>query len=781
MKISFALLFITLLIGCQEDISTKENTPIISGTAPDSVVVNSNYIFKPKVSVKDNDTVTFLIKNRPEWLEFNKTTGELRGTPTLEDINEYKNITISVSDGVKTRKLDPFTLIVKANKKNELPTEFISSKEGNIVREKVILDLKGLESLNFNIINPVYEPLPTNEELLNQDSNVSSHALELYPNGYIDANNITIKRENGKSYLYNLSYSKIDSIFVQITEANGSHSIKKLRFNKIVEPQTIYEIDNLNTKNMKVINSDELFNSKVRFFNKKEKECSLNHSCTGSETVQRKTTLGERAVFLAFYSNIHYLYNSVDIMPIFDAWAYNGAYDQNRDGDNEIDFFDFKKPCSNFDECKIDTNNIVPTAHDFLKVIDRDTQKSYLYRSLFRASSPSNRINLKILEYKNTGALGVGGTSRPTSNFGDKLTLSSGLALKKGMLVDFVSKYKDILQDDSSDKYDKKGNLLSNPLNDKDYKKYKKTNEYKKRYQEYKDNYNISSEDEINPAIYDVAHHELMHSFGFGHASGMTYGFSTALKQAVTTYLPYQNLQVVTLPNLYFNINATLNNDLSIDIFNANSKNMLLANEVTVEIFSPNSIKVDFYKKDNKIILHFNELPVNRFFLRIYDNNSHQVMSKLIYPLDFKSNQYISNGKKYFLVEYNQWKNIVSKPANYARMLGNNGSLKPERALLSYEMKVKDATSICRGWSGDLDAKTVNVNDIPILYNSYLKDNIDSKKFFTRNRLYDLTTYKYKDGDTSKQLETPISYDRSDELRTDTQMEEAYILCESSN
>lgn len=777
MKKSLILLAsILFFYGCNNEKVALNRAPVISGTAPQTVDVNNNYTFKPNSFDEDNDSLTYTITNKPEWAEFDPTLGLLSGKPTLNNVGEYKNIIISVTDGEKSHSLAPFNIRVLDSN-----IEFLSSKKGNLIREKLVLDLDGIETLKINISHPQYVPLPTNNEIKNQQSDDNSHSLENYPDGYIGANTITIKHKEGKYYLYNLSYSKIDSVFVEVLNDNGSKSIKKIEFNQSVNSQTIYELDNFSEKNITIVKSDELFNSKVRFFNKNENDCSIDHSCTGSETVYRKATLGERLPILGYFSNMHSIYNSVDIIPIFEAWAYQGTYDQNRDGEEEIDFSNFKKPCNVFDECKIDSDNSVPTEHDFMKVIDEESQKSYLYRAFFRSASPSNRTNLKIIEYINSAVLGLGGTVQPTSNFGDRLTTSSGLSLRKGLLVDLTDQFKAILQTEYSEKYDKNGNLLSNPLSNRDYKKYKKTDEYKRRYKEYRYNYEISASDNISSTIYEVGHHELMHSFGFGHASGMTYGFSTAIKKAIVSYFDYTKPQINNLPNIFFKINANKDNNLIINVRHTDSKEQMLADEVTVEILSPNSVEADFYKKDNQILLHFGSIPVNRFFLRIYDANSHQVMSKLIYPLDFKNNSYDTNTKKYFLVSYSQWKDIVNKPANYARLQGDNGSLKAERALLSYKMKAKEAENICKGWSGDLNAKTINLDDIPMLFNRYLKDNIESKIFFSHNKLYDLSNYNYQNGDQSEQLPPPLEYKASAKLNSDSNMDSAYILCERNN
>ncbi len=90
----------------------KNSSPEISGNPPNTVAVNTAYNFIPTAEDKDGDTLKFSIENKPEWLNFDKKTGKLSGTPTEDDIGTTPNVVISVSDGNKTDILDKFSITV---------------------------------------------------------------------------------------------------------------------------------------------------------------------------------------------------------------------------------------------------------------------------------------------------------------------------------------------------------------------------------------------------------------------------------------------------------------------------------------------------------------------------------------------------------------------------------------------------------------------------------------------------------------------------------------------
>jgi len=87
--------------------------PQIGGSPATSVTEGQAYSFTPTASDADGDTLTFSISGRPSWASFNTGNGNLSGTPGGGDVGSYGNITITVSDGVDSDSLGPFSITVE--------------------------------------------------------------------------------------------------------------------------------------------------------------------------------------------------------------------------------------------------------------------------------------------------------------------------------------------------------------------------------------------------------------------------------------------------------------------------------------------------------------------------------------------------------------------------------------------------------------------------------------------------------------------------------------------
>jgi hypothetical protein len=92
--------------------STTEPPPTISGTPPTSDVAGSPYSFQPSASGPSGTTLAFSVQNKPTWANFSIATGQLYGTPASTQTGIYSNIAVSVSDGVASSSLPPFSITV---------------------------------------------------------------------------------------------------------------------------------------------------------------------------------------------------------------------------------------------------------------------------------------------------------------------------------------------------------------------------------------------------------------------------------------------------------------------------------------------------------------------------------------------------------------------------------------------------------------------------------------------------------------------------------------------
>lgn len=86
--------------------------PTIAGQPFAEVVAGETYEFSPSASDPDGDSLTFSVRNKPAWANFNGTNGRLSGTPTAGDVGSYSNIMISVSDGTASASLPGFAVDV---------------------------------------------------------------------------------------------------------------------------------------------------------------------------------------------------------------------------------------------------------------------------------------------------------------------------------------------------------------------------------------------------------------------------------------------------------------------------------------------------------------------------------------------------------------------------------------------------------------------------------------------------------------------------------------------
>jgi len=93
---------------------TGNTAPMISGTPESVATAGVQYSFRPTAEDPDGDTMQFSISGKPSWASFNNTTGRLYGTPTTNDVGQYDNIVISVSDGQTSSSLRAFSITVEA-------------------------------------------------------------------------------------------------------------------------------------------------------------------------------------------------------------------------------------------------------------------------------------------------------------------------------------------------------------------------------------------------------------------------------------------------------------------------------------------------------------------------------------------------------------------------------------------------------------------------------------------------------------------------------------------
>jgi len=86
--------------------------PTITGSPPPNILEGEPYEFVPTASDADGDMLEFTIARKPAWATFDRATGRLAGTPDTDDVGNFTNIGISVSDGQVAAVLANFDISV---------------------------------------------------------------------------------------------------------------------------------------------------------------------------------------------------------------------------------------------------------------------------------------------------------------------------------------------------------------------------------------------------------------------------------------------------------------------------------------------------------------------------------------------------------------------------------------------------------------------------------------------------------------------------------------------
>jgi hypothetical protein len=94
--------------------AAANQAPTIAGTPAPVVVEGEFYEFVPNAADADGDTLEFSIARKPRWATFDRASGRLAGTPGADDVGNFTNIAITVSDGDTSATLGGFDITVDA-------------------------------------------------------------------------------------------------------------------------------------------------------------------------------------------------------------------------------------------------------------------------------------------------------------------------------------------------------------------------------------------------------------------------------------------------------------------------------------------------------------------------------------------------------------------------------------------------------------------------------------------------------------------------------------------
>jgi hypothetical protein len=92
----------------------ENHAPVLTGTPPSRVTGGQTYRFTPGVFDGDGQTLRFSISGKPAWASFDAGSGTLSGVPSDSDAGLFSNISVSVTDGLLSDTLGPFSITVEA-------------------------------------------------------------------------------------------------------------------------------------------------------------------------------------------------------------------------------------------------------------------------------------------------------------------------------------------------------------------------------------------------------------------------------------------------------------------------------------------------------------------------------------------------------------------------------------------------------------------------------------------------------------------------------------------
>lgn len=93
-------------------LTLPDRPPVLSGRAAATATVGSAYSFQPAAHDPNGLRLLFGVWDKPAWLNFDKATGRLYGTPTAADVGTYWHIGITASNGYYRGTLPSFSITV---------------------------------------------------------------------------------------------------------------------------------------------------------------------------------------------------------------------------------------------------------------------------------------------------------------------------------------------------------------------------------------------------------------------------------------------------------------------------------------------------------------------------------------------------------------------------------------------------------------------------------------------------------------------------------------------
>jgi hypothetical protein len=133
------------------------DTPVITGTAANSVTAGQTYSFQPSARDPQGRPLTFSIVDAPPWASFNLRSGNLSGKPSAAQAGTYAHIVITASNGTSRASLPAFTITVGAPAAADAPViggvPATSDRVGMPYSFRPVVSGPAGKALTFSILN----------------------------------------------------------------------------------------------------------------------------------------------------------------------------------------------------------------------------------------------------------------------------------------------------------------------------------------------------------------------------------------------------------------------------------------------------------------------------------------------------------------------------------------------------------------------------------------------------------------------------------------------------
>lgn len=223
-----------------------------------------------------------------------------------------------------------------------------------------------------------------------------------------------------------------------------------------------------------------------------------------------------------------------------------------------------------------------------------------------------------------------------------------------------------------------------------------------------------------NSGGYQYIHHEMYHGLNFEHDEGMSYGWSDTIQNAadqLDTYTIGEN-KVIEVPHYIMESKYVENDKIQLTVHKTSDATQ---SDMTFEVLSSSghSDSEAVFEKGasdgvNQVTFSTQNSILGRHFVRVYANDSDEVMSLFIRPSNMTKTKLVTDANKtYHAISNVDWKRSVE--------------------IMDTTWKVKRADGVCKAWLGE-DARVVYEEEADHLNSSHqaIVDGVnwlDSKKF----------------------------------------------------